>query len=328
MDGCYIIIMTVVPESEHRFFKRIWRTLKSTANKFIDDNAIKLSASLSYYTIFSLPPMLVIIFFFGGFFFGREAVQGQVYGQIAGIVGPHVALSIQEIIKNIHLSGDTHIATVLSTITLLVGATGLFAEIQDSINLIWGIKAKPKKGWLKVIANRLLSFSLIISIGFLLLVSLVINTAMDILSNHLQEIFTSITVKIFYVLNLIVAFSIITLMFTIIFKVLPDGKVNWRDAIMGSTFTTLFFLLGKFLISYYLSQSNITTIYGAAGSVIAILLWIYFSSIILYFGAEFTMVYACMYGRKIKPNSYAVFVEVKEIEHRKQHLHFKAREED
>jgi membrane protein len=305
--------------TEDRLFKRLWKTIHETVKKFVNDNAIKLSASLSYYTIFALPPMLVIIFSFSGLFFGREAIQGQVYGQISGIVGSTVAIQIQDIIKNVHLSRDTHIATVISLVTLLVGSTGLFAEIQDSINLIWGIKAKPKKGWLKVILNRLLSFSLIISIGFLLLVSLAINTVMDILSNHLQQIFTHITVKVFYVLNLVLVFSIITTMFTIIFKVLPDGKVNWRDALMGASFTTLFFLLGKFLISYYLSHSTITSVYGAAGSIVAILLWIYYSSIILYFGAEFTMVYACMYGRKIIPNSYAVFVELKEIEHRKPH---------
>lgn len=285
-------------------------------SKFIDDNAVKLSASLSYYTIFALPPMLVIIFSFSGLFFGKEAIEGKVYGQISGVVGSSVALQIQDIILNVHLSRDTHFATVVSIITLLIGSTGLFAEIQDSINYIWRIKAKPKKGWLKVIANRLLSFSLIISIGFLLLVSLLLSTLMDILSNQLQQIFSHITIKVFYVVNLVLVFSIITTMFTIIFKVLPDGKVNWRDAVMGSALTTIFFLAGKFLISYYLSHSTVTTIYGAAGSIVAILLWIYFSSMILYFGAEFTMVYACMYGRKIIPNTYAVFVEVKEIEHR------------
>jgi membrane protein len=306
--------------SDERLFRRVGKAIHASTKKFIADNAIKLSASLSYYTIFAMPPMLVIIFSFSGLFFGKEAIQGEVYGQISGIVGSTVAIQIQDIIKNVHLSRDTHFATVVSIITLLIGSTGLFAEIQDSINLIWGIRAKPKKGWLKVILNRLLSFSLIISIGFLLLVSLAISTGMDLLSNHLQQIFTHITVKVFYVLNLIIVFSVITTMFTIIFKVLPDGKVNWRDALMGASLTTIFFMLGKFLISFYLSHSTVSTVYGAAGSVVVILLWIYFSSIILYFGAEFTMVYACMYGRKIIPNSYAVFVEVKEIEHRKPHM--------
>lgn len=293
---------------------RFWKTFKKTISQFADDNAIKFSASLSYYTIFALPPMLIIIFSISGFFFGKEAIQGKVYGQIAGLVGSNAAIQIQEIIKNVHTSTDSTFATVLSVIMIIVGSTGVFAEIQDSINHIWGIRAKPKRSWLKWLLNRLLSFSMLLSIGFILLVSLMLNTLMDLLSARLQVYFSHITVQVFYILNLVLVFSVITTLFSIIFKMLPDGKVSWKDSIRGAAFTASLFMIGKFLIGYYLGHSSVTSIYGAAGSVIVILLWVYYSSIILYFGAEFTMVYACMFGKKIIPNNYAVFIEKREIE--------------
>jgi membrane protein len=296
-------------------FSWFWTTLKNSFSKFSDDNAIKLSASLSYYTIFAMPPMLIIIISISGFFFGREAIQGEVYGQIRGLVGSDAALQVQDILKNVHLARDNVFATSISIITLLMGSTGIFAEIQDSINRIWGIKAKPKRSWLKWLINRLISFSMIISIGFLLLVSLIINTLMDILSARLQVHFTHVAVKVFYVLNILLVFAVIASLFAIIFKMLPDGKVKWGDTLRGACFTAFLFMIGKFLIGYYLGHSTVTSIYGAAGSVIIILLWVYYSSIILYFGAEFTMVYACMFGKKIIPNSYAVFIENREVEH-------------
>jgi membrane protein len=300
---------------KHLSLSAFWKTLKHSFTKFSDDNGIKHSASLSYYTIFAMPPMLIIIFTISGFFFGKDAIQGHVFGQIQGLVGADAALQIQETIKNIHLSHDSTFAHVISIITLVIGSTGIFVEIQDSINLIWGIKAKPKRGWIKWFANRLISFSMIISIGFLLLVSLMINTLMDLLSTRLQVYFSNLTVQVFYVLNICLVYAVITALFAIIFYMLPDGRVSVRDSIRGAGFTAILFMIGKFLIGYYLGHSVVTSIYGAAGSVIIILLWIYYSSIILYFGAEFTMVYACMYGKKIIPNSYAVFIEKKEIEH-------------
>lgn len=293
---------------------RFWKTFKKSIVKFNDDNAIKLSASLSYYTIFALPPMLLIIISISGFFFGKDAIQGQVYAQIAGIVGSSVAISIQETIKNVHLSSGNFVTTIASVATLLIVSTGMFAEMQDSINHIWGIKAKPRRSWLKWLLNRLLSFSLILSIGFLLMVSLILNTLLDLLSVQLQNHFTNLTVTVAYVMNTLLVFGVISAMFTIIFKSLPDGRVNWQDAVRGASFTAILFMAGKFIIGYYLSHSTITDVYGAAGSVIAVLLWVYYSSIILYFGAEYTMIYACMYGKKIIPDEYAVFVEKREIE--------------
>lgn len=289
--------------------KGIGHLLKETFSEFINDNAMKLSASLSYYTIFSLPPLLIIIISLCGFFFGAEAVRGELFGQINGLVGNEAAMQIQEIVKNVKLSDSNVFATTFGIIILLIGASGVFAEIQDSINFIWGIKAKPKRGIVKFVKNRLMSFSMIGAVGFLLMVGLIINSLMDLLNNRLAIFFPKDTIYLFYGLNLMVVFIIITLLFTVIFKTLPDGKVVLRDCIIGASFTAFLFMIGKFGIGAYLGRSAISSWYGAAGSVILILVWVYYSAIILYFGAEFTKVYAYTQGKKIIPNEYSFKIE-------------------
>lgn len=291
-----------------------WKLLKKTYEEFDDDNAIKLSASLSYYTIFSLPPLLIIIMSVFSIFFGREAVTGQFFGQINGMVGNEAALQIQETIKNIELSENSMFAAILGGIMLLIGASGVFAEIQSSINYIWGLKAKPDKGFIKFIKNRLMSFSMIASVGFLLLVSLMVNTVMDVINARLLVYFPDSTIYVFYVLNILILFATTTMLFSIIFKTLPDGDIAWKDALIGSSFTSFFFMFGKFAIGFYLGSSTVATVYGAAGSVIIILIWVYYSAIILYFGAEFTKVYANAHGGKIIPNAYAVSIKVEVTE--------------
>jgi membrane protein len=297
--------------------KIFWKLLKMAFMEFFEDNGLKLSASLSYYTVFSIAPLVIIIISLAGIFFGVEAVQGRIYGQINGLVGNSAAAQIQEIIKNVQKTQDTHTGAIIGFIVLMIGASGVFTEIQDSINFIWSVKAKPKKGWLKLIINRLLSFSLIASFGFLLLVSLLINAVMDLLSDRLIIMFPNATVYLFYVLNILLIFLVIACLFAIIFKVLPDARIKWKDAFMGSFFTAFMFVGGKYLIGLYLSKSNIGETYGAAASIVLILLWVYYSSIILYFGAEFTKMYALHYGGRITPNDTAVFIvkqEVKEID--------------
>lgn len=294
--------------------KTSWGLLKRTYREFDDDNGIKLSASLSYYTIFSLPPLLIIILSVFSFFFGREAVTGRFFGQINGMVGNEAAVQIQETIKNIELSDSVTFATIFGGVMLLIGASGVFAEIQSSINFIWGLKAKPNKGIVKFIKNRLMSFSMIASVGFLLMVSLMVNTVMDILNTRLLVYFPDTTVYIFYIFNALILFATTTLLFSIIFKTLPDGDIDWKDTLIGSGFTSFFFMFGKFAIGFYLGSSAVATVYGAAGSIIIILIWVYYSAIILYFGAEFTKVYANAHGNKIIPNAYAVGIKVEVIE--------------
>jgi len=286
--------------------KKIGFLFKESFKGFIDDNVLKLSAALSYYTIFSLPPLLIIIVSLSGIFFGPEAVKGEIFGQINGLVGNTAALQIQEILKLINLSKDNVFATTIGIVVLIIGASGVFAEIQDSINQIWGIKAKPKRGLVKFLYNRLMSFSMIGAVGFLLLVGLIVNSLMDVLSNRLTSIFPQDTIIVFYAVNLITVYAIITLLFALIFKTLPDGKISIKDCLVGSSFTALLFMIGKFAIGYYLGNFNIGSIYGAAGSIILILSWVYYSAIILYFGAEFTHVYAHTHGQKILPNDFSI----------------------
>jgi membrane protein len=285
--------------------KKIGQLLKDTFREFLDDNGLRLSASLSYYTIFSLPPLLIIIISLCGFFFGADAVRGTLFGQINGLVGNEAALQIQEAIKNVKLSDSSVFATTIGLIVLLIGASGVFTEIQNSLNYIWGIKAKPKRGLIRFIKNRLMSFSMIGSAGFVLLVGLIVNSLMDVLNNRLAARFPRDTVYVFYALNVLIVFLIIAVLFTVIFKSLPDGKVGLRDCIIGASFTAFLFMIGKFAIGAYLGSSAIGSVYGAAGSVILILVWIYYSAIILYFGAEFTKVYAHAYGKKIILNEYS-----------------------
>lgn len=300
-----------------KFFKKFFHIVKGTASAFSQDNCIKLSASLSYYTIFSIGPLLIIIISLSAIFYGREAVQGRLYGQISGLIGSDAAAQIQDIIKKSQHANKSFIGTIIGTGVLVLGATGIFTEIQDSINFIWSLRAKPKRGIIKYLINRLLSFSLIVSLGFLLLVSLVISALLDLLSDRLTLYFPHTTVYIFYVLNLIIILVIITVLFAIIFKVLPDGRIKWKDAFIGAGFTAVLFMIGKAGIGFYLGRVNLGATYGTAASVIIILTWVYYTSIILYFGAEFTKVHALEYGGGIVPNETAVFIikrEAKEIE--------------
>jgi membrane protein len=241
-------------------------------------------------------------------------VEGTIFGQIKDLVGSSAAAQIQEILRNASLSGKGPVTGIIGVITLLIGATTVFAEIQDTINTIWRLKPKPKKGWLKMLLDRLLSFSIVVSIGFLLLVSLIITGLVEALSNRLLNIFPDVALLLIYIFNLLITFGVVTLLFAIIFKVLPDAKIKWRDVITGAMVTAVLFMIGKFGITFYISSSNVSTAYGTAGSFVILLVWIYYSSIILYFGAEFTKAYAATYGGLIQPNQYAVWIKQIEVE--------------
>lgn len=289
--------------------KTAFRILKDTFQNFVDDHALKFSASLSYYTLFSLAPLLLLMISLASVFFGREAIQGQVFGEINGVLGNEAAAQIQDIIKNLELSGKTTFALIAGGVTLMIGATTVFGEIQDSINIIWKVKAKPKRGWLKWIKDRLLSSSLVAGLGFLLIVSLMVNGVLLALSSWLKNYFPDVTLIIFQILNILISFSVITALFGVIFKVLPDAKIAWKDVGAGAFFTACLFLLGRFLIGLYIDYTDTGSAYGAAGSIIVILVWVYYTAAILYFGAEFTKVYAEYTGARIEPADYAVYVE-------------------
>ena len=299
--------------------KDTWSILKQSFADFIDNKVFKLSAALAFYTIFSLPAMLIIIISVSGIFYGREAIEGTLYHQIAAFVGNDAAMQIQQSIRAAALSKSSYFATIVGVATLIFGATSVFSEIQDSINHIWKLKAKPRKGkgFLKMLFNRLLSFSIVVSLSFLLLVSLLINGLMDALINRLTQMFPDLTVVVVYAFNVLLTFGITSLLFGMIFKVLPDARIGWKHVRAGAFTTAILFMLGKFLIGYYLGHSKLSSSYGAAGSVIVMLLWVYYSAMILYFGAVFTHVFAAHSGTRIYPNSYAVWIQEIEVESEK-----------
>ena len=294
--------------------KGLWGLLKDTFNGFGDDKLTRLAGSLAYFTVFSMGPLLVVIISFCSIFLKRDAIEGKVYSVLQGFVGGDTAAQLQDIIRNAAISNKGTIAAIIGIVTLLAGATTVFAEIQDSINSIWGLKPKPKHGLLKMLINRLLSFSVIISLGFLLLVSLTVTGVIESINVRLKQHFPDVTIYIFYVVNLVLTLGTSMLIFAVIFKVLPDAKIKWKDVVAGAFVTALLFLLGKCLISFYISHTNIGSTYGAAGSLVVILAWIYYSSLILYIGAEFTKAYAVTYGSAIYPNTYAVTTKQVEIE--------------
>ncbi len=291
-----------------------WSVLKDTFKNFQEDKVTKLSGSLAYSTIFSLGPLLIVIIALCSLFFDKEAVQGQIYSQLKSFVGSDTAIQLQSIIKNASISGKGALAAILGGATLLIGATSIFNEIQDSINDIWGIKATPKRGWLKMLRNRIISFSLIASLGFLLLVTLSISTLVEKFNAKLSSLYPDITVIVFYILNLLITFIVTAFIFSVIFKVLPDAKIKWKEVFSGAIAAAVLFMLGKFAISFYISKSHIGSTYGAAGSIVVLLLWIYYSSVILYLGAEFTKAHTRAKGIPIYPAEYAVTIKRVEVD--------------
>jgi membrane protein len=287
--------------------KLVWASLKESFSGFSDHKVTKLSASLAYYTTFSLGPLLIVIIFIAGKFFGEEAAQGTIFNQVKGFIGPDGAAQIQTIIKNAAISGKSGLPAIIGIITLLIGATTVFGEIQDSIHSIWGVKAKPKAGIMKLVMTRLLSFGMIASLGFLLLVSLAVTAIVEAIGNRLEQAFPDVAVVVLYIVNLIITLGVTTALFAIIFKVLPDVRIKWKAIWPGAIATSILFMIGKFLISLYIAKSNIGSTYGTAGSLVILIVWIYYSSIILYFGAEFTKAYALKKGVHIVPSEYAVW---------------------
>lgn len=294
--------------------KGSWQILKKAGSGFMQDKIFKLSASLAYYTVFSLGPMIIVIIFFCNIFFGREAIEGTIYGQIRGLVGNDAAAQIQQIIKSAAISSSSTVSAVIGVVTLIIGASTLFSEMQDSLNMIWNLQVKSEEGWLRMLKNRLWSFSIVVSLGFLLLVSLVINGLLEGFMGKLQQMFPEVAVVVIYIVNLLITLLVVSFLFAIIFKVLPDAIISWGDVAVGSLFTALLFMIGKFGITFYINKSNVGNAYGASGSLVVLLVWVYYSSVILYFGAEFTKAYAMKYGSEIKPNDYAVTVQVIKVE--------------
>lgn len=285
----------------------IWCLLIAAFKGFSEDRVMKLSAALAYYTIFSITPMIIILISAASIFYQENLnIRNMLFSQIGELVGTDAASQIQGFVANASLSGKSTFALTVGIILLVVGSTSMFIEIQDSINQIWRVRAIPKKGWLKLIVNRLLSFSLIVSLGFLLLVSLIINSIVISLGNRISRIIPDLNAYLIQIINDVLTFAAVMAIFMVIFKVLPDVILKWKTAAIGAFFTALLFTLGKFLIGVYIEKGNPGSVFGSAGSIVVILVWIYYTATILYFGAEFTQVYAEKFDGGIKPSKYAV----------------------
>lgn len=302
--------MKTVVRKSGKLLKQIGSLLVASGKGFAEDKIPKLSSSLAYYTIFSMAPLLTIVISAASLIYRKDLVQNQIYDQLETFVSHDVRMQIQNAVTQATLSGKTTLALIIGIISLVIGATAVFLEIQDSLNTIWKVKAKPQKGIMGLLGKRLKSFSLIISLGFLLLVSLVLNSILGSIQARFQEVLPIQSAWLFFTLNNVITFAVITFLFSVIFKVLPDVIIKWKPAIVGAAFTTVLFAIGKFLIDMYITKANPGAIFGAAGSLIIILLWIYYTAFILYFGAEFTQAYAEKYSDKIRPSKYAVHLKI------------------
>jgi membrane protein len=291
-----------------------WKTavniLKGTASEFSKDNVLRLSAALAYYAMFSIGPLLAIVVGLAGLAFGKGGVQQQIHQTLQGMVGENAAKTVDSMMAA-RQHGTSLLTTIIGGVALLFGAAGVFGQLQDSLNTIWGVKAKPGAGVWAFIRNRFLSLSMVLGIGFLLLISLALSTGLAAFTGTLNRMIPMGDV-IAHAVDFVVSFGVVTLLFAMIFKFLPDVKIPWSKVWAGAIVTALLFVLGKYLLGLYLGKQSTASAYGAAGSVIVILLWIYYASVILLSGAEFTQIYARHTGANVKPAKYAVPVTAEE----------------
>lgn len=312
--------MKRVPKKIKSFFVHTYHLFFAAGKGFMEDRVMKLSAALAYYTIFSLTPLIIIIVSSASLFLGDSMDPNtKLFAEISELIGTDAANSLRSFVNNANLSGKSTLGLMIGVITLIIGSTAIFIEIQDSINMIWKVKAVPKKGWKKLITNRLLSLSLISSLGFLLLVSLIINSLVMAIGSQLDTYaaklgFEHFSEWVVLIITNVLTLCMVTAIFAIIFKVLPDVNLKWKPAMIGALFTAVLFSLGKYIIGVYIEKSDPGSAFGAANSIIVILVWIYYTSIILYFGAEFTQVYAEKFDTAISPSKYAVHLKTIVVE--------------
>ncbi len=283
----------------------VWSTVKETASDWLDDNASRLAAALAYYSLLSLAPLLVITIAIAGFFFGPDAARGKVAGELGSVVGGQAAQGIQSVVASAHSTSSGVLSTVIGIVTLFVGASGVFGELQSSLNTIWEVSPKPGGGIWGQVKERFLSFTMVLGVAFLLLVSLVLTSVLSALGSNFATLLPGGEL-LWQAVNFALSFAVVTGLFALIFKYIPDAVVRWRDVWLGAAVTAVLFTIGKFLLGLYLGKAAVGSSYGAAGSIIALVVWVYYAAQILFLGAEFTQVQARRHGREIKPSSNAM----------------------
>jgi membrane protein len=286
-------------------FQFAWHLLRDSFNDWQDNNALRLSAALAYYSIFSIAPLLVLSVGVAGLFWKTDAITGHLNEQLRDYVGPQASEAIETMVKSTSHPAQSLIATIVGIIALLFGASGVFGQLKDALNSIWQVKAKPGLGWWVLVRERLLSFGMVLVIGFLLLISFVLTALLAAFSKRL-EAFLSMPNWVWGGAGLIVSFAVVAVLFAFMFKVLPDVTNQWRHVWVGAVATAFLFEIGKFGLAYYLGRESTASSFGAAGSVVLLLLWVYYASCILLFGAEFTKMYALASGDKLRPTAIAV----------------------
>jgi len=278
--------------------KELWQLVRDSVSAWIDDFAPSMGAAISYYTVFSIAPLLLIVIAVTGMVLGREAASGQIFAQVQGLLGEEGATAIQGMVESASLSGKSFLATAIGVVTLIIGATTVFTELQSALDRIWESPAAEKKeGIWNLLRSRLLSFGMILAIGFLLLISLVVSAALSALGSWWAPMFGGWEILL-QVVNFAVSLVVVTLLFAMIYKFLPRAKIAWHDVWIGAAATALLFTLGKFLIGLYIGKSSVASGFGAAGSLVVVLVWVYYSAQIFLLGAEFTWVYAFRHGTR------------------------------
>lgn len=267
-----------------------------------------MAAALSYYSAFSLGPLLIIVIAIAGFFFGEDAAKGQIFSELKNLLGPDGAIMIETILKGAASKSAGVFAAILSMVLLILGSIGVFLELQESLNIVWGVELKPGRGLWLFIKNRLVSFSMVVATGFLLMVSLIISSAISIFNTYMGEQFPSL-LPMAFIFNNLSSLIILTVMFAMVYKVLPDVRISWKYVWLGAVLTSILFTVGKYLISLYLGSSSFSSTYGAAASLVIIFVWIYYSGLILYFGAELTQVFRKSYSKhKLLPTNDSIIM--------------------
>ncbi|HEX3051982.1 MAG TPA: YihY/virulence factor BrkB family protein [Aggregatilineaceae bacterium] len=290
-----------------KILKETFSLLKETFSEWKEDKASLLAAALAYYTIFSLAPLVLVTVGLVSIIFDRNEIEQEIHSQVESLAGDDGSNTLQTMLDNLDDGEKGTIATVIGIVTLLLGATGVFGQLQNALNTIWEVTPKPGQGLIMTIRHRLLSFAMIPAIGFLLLVSLIVDAGLALVSGYFQDILpNNFSVTALQLVSIGVSFVVITFLFMLIFRILPDAHIAWSDVWVGSAVTALLFSIGRLGIGLYIGRSSAASAYGAAGSLIVILLWIYYSAQIVFFGAEFTQVYATRYGKRIRPTEYAM----------------------
>ncbi|MDR6302164.1 YihY/virulence factor BrkB family protein [Mesonia maritima] len=310
--------------------KKYISLFKKTYEQWMLNNPFEQSAVIAYYTFFSLPSLLVIVVAIAGYFFGQEDVRYKITNEINSLIGNDTAKAIEGMITNAMVEQESTFAIIMGIAVLLFGATGAFFQLKKAMNRIWSVRVK-KESIKRILLDRVISFGMILVIGLMLLISLVLSALITYLSEYLEQYapgLTSITIEI---LNFLLSYVFIGALFASVFKLLPDINVRWKVTLVGASLTTLLFLIGKYALSFYFGQSEPTSVYGGASSVVLILLWVFYTCLIMFFGAEFTVQYALMKNEDISPNRFsepAIYQELQEIEERKIHLRKKKKDLD